>query len=125
MDKNITESDYKKAYKALPVAIFCKSLNCEIKRTKAGFEHVFSQKIRSKEDLQGRGKAIKYLAPLIESINIYQWHEREFKAQGIINYWNLQGVVDGVCIHITIRSIGNQDPHLYSWHYKGISPKIK
>lgn len=119
------KTKYKAAYQALPSEIACKSLNTTVKRTKSGFQHVFTNKIRTQIEISSRGNAIKHLVTLIESINIYQDHEKHFRGEGLTEYWNLQGVVNGVCIHLTIRKIGAQEPHLYSWHYKGISPKIK
>jgi hypothetical protein len=113
----------KTLYKKLPREVFCKSLHKNIKITRAGYKHVFQEKTRKKEDIKTRAKAIELLKLLIESINLYQYHTKIFNTDGDIEYWNLQGVIQDTCIHITIRKIGGNPPHLYSWHYKGVSPK--
>ena len=115
---------FKSLYAELPKDIFCKSLNCEIKITRAGFKHVFKERIRKGEDIKTRGLAIKYIPDLLARLNIYQQHTKKINSNGDISYWNLQGVVNNVCLHLTIRKIGNQNLHLYSWHWKGQSPRI-
>ncbi len=115
---------FKTQYKLLPKVIFCKSLNLKINITRTGFKHVFHGKMRKNEDIKARVKCLKYIPILLETINIYQFHTKEFLSSGNCEYWNIQGVIKGVCIHVTIRKIGNQSPHLYSWYWKGQSPNI-
>ena len=117
-------STFKKLYHSLPSEIFCGALDSSIKITRTGFQHVFYGKRRNGEDITMRGKCIKLIQPLLETTTLYQWHSKQFVHNGDIEYWNFQGVVKGICIHVTIRQIGNQNKHLYSWHSKGLSPKM-
>lgn len=115
---------FKSLYDLLPKEIFCLCLACKVKVTRSGYRHVFEDKARRITERTSRAKAIPYLPLLIKNINLYQHHSKQLQGNGNIEFWNLQGVIDGVCVHVTLRKIGNQDLHLYSWHYKGLSPKI-
>jgi hypothetical protein len=115
---------FKSLYDSLPGEIFCLCLSCNVKVTRSGYKHVFENKARKIIDIKFRAKAIEHIPRLIETINVYQFHSKQLRRNGDIEFWNLQGVINNVCIHITLRKIGNQDLHLYSWHYKGASPKI-
>ncbi len=59
---------FKSLYAELPKEIFCKSLNSKIKITRAGFRHVFKERIRKGEDIETRGLAIKHIPDLLEII---------------------------------------------------------
>lgn len=114
----------KSCYGKLPSEIFCLSLGINIKVTGSAYKHVFKQKIRSKEEIENRAESIKYIKELLEVSSLYQDHSKKIHAVGATEYWNVQGIIKGVSMHVTLRKIGNQPIHLFSWHYQGKRPQI-
>ena len=105
--------------------IFCLALNENIKITRVAWDHIFKEKVRSKEQLFFRAKNFILAKKLIKKINLPQNHTIKYKKNGDIKFWILQGIINKKIILVVIRQIGNQKKHFYSLVYKGSVPQKK
>ena len=91
---------YENDYKKLPNKIFCKALKSNVYFTKAGFHHVFREKMRNQKELEGRAKNIVNIPILLQNIGLHQFHTKKQRQGGDIQFWNIQGVLNLSLIHI-------------------------
>ena len=111
------------AYHSWESKLYCPAFNTFIQITRSGWNHIVKSKDREKKELIFRLRYLHLVPVVIKKTTTIQRETIHYKKCGVVKIWSFIAIESMSTVEVVIRQIANQPRHLFSFIYKGASPK--